>query len=259
MDDIQPDLYSIVGMFGDNSDYNWVLISHTFESPMYYISYATSALSALELFLDAQTDFDGAADTYLNLVAMGTGLGYREAVREAGLSDIFQAGAVSALAQRLQDYLNGQVYDLPQMADLEGHWSSDAALFCTAVGLFQGNGAGSFRPDGTMTRAQMVTILWRLMGQPEPEGAPVSFTDVADGAWYAQAVQWAAQTGIVKGTGSARFEPDGLVTWEQLAVVLDRLLGEDSALGGELDSQGVLTRGEAAVLFQRLLTGDLAA
>lgn len=251
--------YDIVGMFGDNSDYNWVLISHTFESPMYYISYATSALSALELFLDAQTDFDGAADTYLNLVAMGTGLGYREAVREAGLSDIFQTGAVSALAQRLQDYLNGQVYDLPQMADLEGHWSSDAALFCTAVGLFRGDGAGSFRPDGTMTRAQMVTILWRLMGQPDPEGAPVSFTDVADGAWYAQAVQWAAQTGIVKGTGSARFEPDGLVTWEQLAVMLDRLLGEDSALGGELDSQGVLTRGEAAVLFQRLLTGDLAA
>ena len=89
--------------------------------------------------------------------------------------------------------------------------------------------------------------------------AGAALSDVADSDWYAQAVQWAAQTGIVKGTGSARFEPDGLVTWEQLAVVLDRLLGEDSALGGELDSQGVLTRGEAAVLFQRLLTGDLAA
>lgn len=245
--------------FGENSDYNWVTISHTFESPMYYISYATSALSALELFLDAQTDFDGAADTYLELVAMGTGLGYREAAEAAGLSDIFQPGTVSALAGEVTDYLNSQVYDLPQMADLEGHQARDAALFCTAMGLFQGDGTGSFRPDGAVTRAQLVTLLWRLMGQPEPEGEAPAFADVAADAWYAPAVRWAVSAGIVKGTGDGRFQPDVAATGEQLALLLDRL-PEESGVDPEglLDFQGVLTRGEAALLFQDLLTGAAA-
>lgn len=245
--------------FGENSDYNWVTINHTFASPMYYISYATSALSALELFLDAQSDFDGAADTYLELVARGTGLGYREAVEAAGLSDIFQPGVVSTLAGEVADYLNTQVYDLPPMADLEGHQAEDAAWFCTAMGLFQGDGAGNFRPDGTVTRAQLVTLLWRLMGQPEPEGEAPAFADVAADSWYAPAVAWAAAAGVVTGTGNGNFQPDEAATGTQLALLLDRL-PEESGVdpAGLPEFQGVLTRGEAALLFQDLLTGAAA-
>lgn len=250
--------YDSSDRYGENSDYNWVTISHTFEVPMYYISYSTSALSALEIFLDAQIDFDSAADTYLEMVNRGIGMGYREAVQAAGLSDIFQPGTVASLAQRLEDYLNSQVYDLPTLADLEGRQDRDAALFCTALGLFQGDGTGNFRPDGRVTRAQLVTLLWRLMG--EPEGEASAFADVAADAWYAPAVGWAASAGIVEGTGNGSFQPDGAVTGTQLALLLDRLPEESGLAGDSLpDLQGTLTRGELAVLFQTLLTGAEAA
>ena len=287
--------YGMSTLFGGDPAYTWVLVSHTFESPMYYMSYATSALSALELFLDAQTDFDAAADTYLALVARGTGMGYREAVRKAGLTDFFQPGAVAGLAGEIQDYLNREVYDLPDFADLRNHWAADSALTCASLGLFQGDTAGYFQPDQDMTRAQLVTVLWRLMGEPEKRWDTDVYCDVSGDDWYADGVFWATQAGIAGGVDAPqpgeqpRFDPEGVVTREQLAVMIYRLMEEkevaptgaltgfsDAAAvsgwaveamdwavsnglltgkpGGKLDPQGSVTRAEAATLIQRLLT-----
>ena len=138
--------YGIDEMFGGDPSYTWVMVNHTFESPMYYISYATSALSSLELFLSAGENFDAAADTYLAMVARGTGMGYREAVAQAGLTDFFQPGTMARPADGLRDYLQTQVYDLPAFADLEGHWAGADALVCAGVGLFKGDTAGEFQP-----------------------------------------------------------------------------------------------------------------
>lgn len=282
-------------MFGGDPSYTWVQINHTFESPMYYISYATSALSSLELFLDSQEDFDSAADTYLALVARGTGMGYREAVSQAGLTDFFQPGTVANLVQEVQSYLNREVYDLPAFSDLTGHWAADSALACASLGLFQGDTAGNFQPDAQMTRAQLATILWRLMGEPEGDWDTTLYSDVDSGSWYADGVYWATQAGIAAGVNTpgpgeqARFDPDGVITREQLAVMLYRLFNEDEveptgALegfadagevgswavaamdwavdaglltgkpGGLLDPQGEVTRAEAATLLQRQLS-----
>lgn len=87
---------------GEDESFFWVDISHTFQSPMYYISYATSALSALDLWLVSLEDRDRAVDIYLDLTAMGMSRPYREAVEAAGLRDIFQKGVVRELAEGVQ-------------------------------------------------------------------------------------------------------------------------------------------------------------
>ena len=284
--------YGVDTLFGGDPADTWVQVSHTFESPMYYISYATSALSALELFLRAEEDFEGAADTYLAMVARGTGMGYREAVAQAGLTDYFQPGTMAQLADGLRGYLQAEVYDLPAFADLEGHWAQADALLCAGAGLFEGDSSGSFLPDGQMTRAQLATLLWRMAGCPEGTGES-AFSDVAEDAWYAQAVAWAAEAGIVTGVGGGRFDPEGTVTREQLAVMICRDVMGEAAAGSDaadtfadsdqisgwargsvgwavyfglltgkpgnlLDPQGAVTRAEAAALLARLMSGQRA-
>ena len=77
----------------------------------------------------------------------------------------------------------------------------------------------TFAPNATMTRAMLVSVLWRLAGAPAPK-APNTFVDVPDGAWYTDAVTWAAENGVVSGIGGSRFDPSGFVTREQTAEIL---------------------------------------
>lgn len=100
-------------------------------------------------------------------------------------------------------------------------WYHDGVHYCIENGLMQGVSTARFLPDGSTTRAQLVTILWRLEGSPEATGA-VSFGDIADGTWYAKAVRWAAGSGVVKGYDSERFGPDDAVTREQMVTLLYR-------------------------------------
>lgn len=219
-------------VYGADSDeaYNWVQVSHTFESPFYYISYATSALTALEILTRAAENFPAAADAYLALAAQTNVEGYRAAVEAAGFSDVFLEGAVTAIAGDLRDYANREIYDLPAFSDLEGHWAADDAYLCAACGLFQGDQAGNFLPDGPMTRAALVTTLWRLAGTPEAP-ARTDFADIAAGAWYETAVNWAASSGVASGTGSG-FDPDAPMTREQFAAMLYRFAGTPSLAEG---------------------------
>ena len=100
-------------------------------------------------------------------------------------------------------------------------WYHDGVHYCIENGLMQGVSATSFLPNDSTTRAQLVTILWRLEGSPETAGA-ASFSDIADGAWYAQAVRWAADSGVVKGYENGSFGPDDAVTREQMVTILYR-------------------------------------
>ena len=85
----------------------------------------------------------------------------------------------------------------------------------------RGASGGKFLPDGSTTRAQLVTILWRLEGNPAPVST-ADFSDVADGVWYAEAVRWTAGCGVVKGYDNGRFGPNDAVTREQMAAILYR-------------------------------------
>ena len=99
-------------------------------------------------------------------------------------------------------------------------WYAAAVEYTVSNGLMNGTGIGSFEPESPMTRAMLVTVLWRYEG--EPSGYVNVFTDIKDGQWYTQAVAWAVANGIVSGIGNGRFDPDGRITREQLATILFR-------------------------------------
>lgn len=104
-----------------------------------------------------------------------------------------------------------------------GSWYEGAVLYARANGFFDGTGATTFEPEGSMTRAMFVTVLGRMAGVEAADYAGVTdFTDVAEGTWYAPFVKWAARYGITTGTGSGRFSPDGKITREEMAVFFVR-------------------------------------
>ena len=100
----------------------------------------------------------------------------------------------------------------------ESHWFYEGVAFAVQNRLFTGTGSSTFSPDDNMTRGMLVTVLYRLAG--EPGAGQSSFSDVSRGIWYGEAVAWAWEQGIVKGYGSGKFRPDAPVTREQMAVIL---------------------------------------
>ena len=124
---------------------------------------------------------------------------------------------------------------LPFTDVTEANWYYDEVYYVWANGLMQGTSATTFGPGVDTTRAMVVTILWRLEGEPA-SGYDMDYSDVAGGAWYADAVRWATEHGIVNGS-EGQFYPGGIVTREQLAAMLYRYAqykGYDLTAGGDL-------------------------
>ncbi|MDD3569480.1 MAG: S-layer homology domain-containing protein [Lachnospiraceae bacterium] len=170
----------------------------------------------------------------------------------------------------------------------DGDWFKKAVEYVTEKGLMSGVSEKEFAPNLSTTRGMIVTILWRLEGQPSAK-AKASFKDVADGEYYAEAVAWAAENNIVGGYGNGIFAPNDVITREQLASILYRyskFKGYDTTKGGmavrefsnysklsswageptawavnaglisgtgnsQLDPQGSATRGQAASILMR--------
>ena len=103
----------------------------------------------------------------------------------------------------------------------ETDWSYDDIYYVWEKGLMQGTSETTFAPKIDTSRAMIVTILWRLEGEPVVNYA-MSFDDVADGQWYTEAIRWAQSTGIVKGYSADEFGPDDPITREQMAAILYR-------------------------------------
>lgn len=117
-------------------------------------------------------------------------------------------------------------------------WFYSDVMFVYENGLFSGTDSRSFSPNASMTRVMLVTVLYRLEGEPAGTGSS-SFSDVRSGSYYEKAVAWAAANGIVTGTGSTSFSPDAKVTREQLAAILYRYAQYkklDTDAGAKLDS-----------------------
>ena len=110
---------------------------------------------------------------------------------------------------------------LHKFADLsENAWYYPSVREMVSYALMNGTSKTSFSPDQTLTRAMLVTILWRMEG--EPSVMPSGFRDVPSGKWYSAAVDWAADVGVITGFPDATFRPDVPVTREQAAVILFR-------------------------------------
>ncbi len=121
----------------------------------------------------------------------------------------------------------GSMYiDMPAYSN----WAHEGIDFCTGKGLMNGVGNGMFAPDGTVTRAQLVTILYRMAGEPAVV-TNGTFVDVPMGQWYSNAIEWAAANNIVKGVGNGKFNPNASITREQIATILYRYEGSPAVTG----------------------------
>jgi len=103
-----------------------------------------------------------------------------------------------------------------------GSYYEDAVDWAVANGITTGTDAAHFSPDGICTRAQAVTFLWRVAGRPAPESRTMPFTDVPADSYYYDAVLWAVENGITKGTSSTTFSPDDTCTRAQIVTFLWR-------------------------------------
>ena len=105
-----------------------------------------------------------------------------------------------------------------------GSYYEHAVDWAVANGITTGTDAAHFSPDGICTRAQAVTFLWRAAGRPAPESRTMPFTDVPADSYYYDAVLWAVENGITKGTSSTTFSPDDTCTRAQIVTFLWRYL-----------------------------------
>lgn len=180
--------------------------------------------------------------------------------------------------------------ELPFTDVPEDAWYEDAAGYVYKHGLMAGTSATTFAPDVTTSRAMIATILWRMAGSPVVDYA-MTYTDVAQGQWYSEAVRWATSEGVVTGYGNGLFGTNDPITREQLATMLwryaqtegyDVSIGEDTNIlsytdvadlseyaipamqwavgagiingtgdGSTLTPQGQATRAQAAVMLMR--------
>ena len=159
-----------------------------------------------------------------------------------------------SFAERVDElYMNGSktVYAAWEPFDDAGRgdWFYDSVVYVYENGLMDGVSDTLFDPDGTVTRAQLVTMLWRLDGEPSVNYA-LPFTDVSGGEWYAEAVRWAAGEGIVNGVSETEFAPNAAVTREQLAAILHRYAqhkGYDVSIG---ESTNILSYSDFASISE---------
>lgn len=116
-------------------------------------------------------------------------------------------------------------------ASNDGAWASNAIDFMAANSIVGGTGNNKFSPSDNMTRAQLVTVLYRAEGQPSVTGLVNPFTDVSASQYYYKAVLWAYSKGIVTGNTATTFNPEGNISRQDIAVILYRYAGNPTATG----------------------------
>ena len=149
--------------------------------------------------------------------------------------------------------------------DIPTDWAKEGICFVIENGLMVGTTSTTFAPKDTLTRAMLVTVLYRMAGSPAVD-APSGFADVADGQWYSDAIAWAAANGIVNGVGGNKFAPSEPVTREQLAAIFFRYAKaeapEADVLSGYPDAESVSTYARDAMAWAvstGLVTGSKEA
>ena len=188
---------------------------------------ALGSQAATATLASASVTVDGAAASYpAGSVRAAVAVNAADDLTAWSLADDGSISAVGGAYDAGQqtyafDVVNGvtAIARFPFTDVVAGTWYYGAAAYAYNNGLFAGMTPTTFAPNATMTRAMLVSVLWRLAGEPAPK-TPNTFVDVPDGAWYTDAVTWAAENGVVSGIGGSRFDPSGFVTREQTAEIL---------------------------------------
>ena len=144
--------------------------------------------------------------------------------------------------------------DVPE----EGHWAHEGIDFVLSQGIMNGVAENSFAPDDTMNRAMLVTVLWRMDGEPDAT-TENTFVDVPTDSWYANAVAWAQSENIVNGIGEGLFDPMGQVTREQMATILYRYAQQKGLDEESSDLTAFADSGEVSSWAQEAMSWAVAA
>lgn len=123
-------------------------------------------------------------------------------------------------------------------------WYADAVKYVSENGFMNGTEDTVFSPDGSMTRGMFVTVLYRMSGAERADSAAARFEDVPENAYYADAVAWAAENGIVTGVDSSHFAPSSFVTRQQMAAVMYRYDAYKNGTAGNQNVSGSGSSGE---------------
>ena len=142
-----------------------------------------------------------------------------EYLKEIGLTD----AEIAKLAENLSGTVK-EPFVNPFTDVSEKKWYYSYIMEMAEQGVVKGMTKTTFEPEGELTRAQAVMLLYRLAGEPEIEGTP-SFKDVKENAWYADAIRWAEHTGVVNGMTKTTFEPESNVTRAQFVTMIYRFAG----------------------------------
>lgn len=130
------------------------------------------------------------------------------------------------------------------------YYYHDAIDWAVTLGITNGTSATTFSPNAGCTRAQAVTFMWRAVGEPAPKSADNPFKDVKEGAYYYNAVLWAAELGITTGTTETTFSPDATCTRAQIVTFLWRALQEPAPTAKECQFKDV---GQSSYYYNAVL------
>lgn len=159
-----------------------------------------------------------------------------------------------------------QVHDCPcdAFTDLDStKWYHESVDYVLSNGLMAGMSRTEFAPNGTVTRAMLVTILYRAAGAPDVSGLENPFSDIPAGTWYTDAIIWAANNAVVAGVGGGRYAPNQAITREQIAAILYRYSGSPAVQGGAdgfVDADTVSAYARTAMIWavsEGIIAGDI--
>lgn len=237
------------------------------DTDKYYIKNSSSVDGVEELYLLPRTDYYGTITVKYTA--------YSSADKSLGDGTLVFTVVRRTASSKFTDVTSANV----------GSWAADAIDFMAGNGLVGGTGNNKFSPTGTMTRCDLVLIMYRMAGQPSVTGVENPFSDVTSTDYFYKAVLWAYKNGVVNGTGANTFSPKKNITREQIASILFRYSGATTATGsltsftdagsvsdyattamkwavgagiiggsnGKLNPQGNATRAEVAVMLHRFL------
>ena len=276
--------YGLAALSGGSLGTYWLWVNHSFSQPMYYLSYALSALPALEIWATAQDDAALAHARYDDFMVLSNENGFERGLRGAGLSKPGNAEAAARIAsdaKALAASSGGWLY-----SDVAACWGATEIQWFGLQGAINGYADGTFRPGKTLTRAHVASVLANLVGSAAGSLAGASAPrDVPKGYWAGSAIKLVVSAGLMELDEQGNFNPDQPITRQEFARVVYALLEANdvtaagntaytdqalisencreavNALGelgimhgradGSFNANGILTRQEMAVVFYR--------
>lgn len=199
--------------------YTWVKVIHNFTDPLYYISYAVSMIPAWELWMQAQTDFEGAKERYFQLVNRDEGDTYMQTLSDLGFGNTFDESTIKELAHSLGEVVDGielEKVERPVFSDIANHWAKNSIEALADEGIASGTEDEKFEPDKSATIGMFVTMLGKAV-DANVEGI-TSENSVESPTNYSLYIEWADENNLFSERGN--ISPSSVLTREELAVML---------------------------------------